>query len=89
MAPERRSEPSSPQMAALSQAITLCLKRKGMSRQEVANGCALNYEHINELARGQGNPTIETLVELCKGLGTTPGQLMTSMDELRGERAQG
>lgn len=75
-------------MAALSQAITLELERKGMSRQAAADRCALNYEHLNELARGHGNPTLETLVELCKGLDTTPGQLLTSADELRGARAR-
>ncbi len=88
MPPERRSEPSSPQMAALSQAIVLELEKKGMSRQAVADRCELNYEHFNELARGQGNPTLETLTELCKGLDTTIGQLMTSVDELRGNSAQ-
>jgi transcriptional regulator with XRE-family HTH domain len=74
-------------MAALSQAILLELEQKGMSRQAAADRCALNYEHFNELARGQGNPTLDTLTELCEGLGTTIGQLMTSADDFRRKSA--
>jgi transcriptional regulator with XRE-family HTH domain len=75
-------------MAALSQAIASHRRDKHMSLQDVAKRCSLNYEHLTELARGQGNPTFETLMELCVGLGTTIGKLMTSVDDFRGERAE-
>ena len=74
-------------MAALSQAITAHRKKRGLSLQAVADGCKLNYEHLCEIARGQGNPTFETLMELCVGLGATIGELMTTMDGFRADRA--
>jgi transcriptional regulator with XRE-family HTH domain len=89
MPPERKSEPSNPNMAALSEAIALHRKEKGMSLQAVADGCDLNYEHLNELARGQGNPTFDTLMKLCDGLKTPIGELMMSVQRIRGGRAGG
>ena len=88
MPPERRSQPRSPGMAALSEAIAFHANDKGMSLQAVADRCALNYEHLTELARGHGNPTFDTLTELCRGLDVTMGQLMTTADAFRGEHAQ-
>jgi transcriptional regulator with XRE-family HTH domain len=72
-------------MEALSEAIALHLEKKGLSQQTVAARCKLSYEQVNELARGQGNPTFKTLMELCEGLDTTIGALMTSVDERRGQ----
>jgi len=59
-----------------------------MSLQDVADRCGLNYEHLGALARGHGNPTLDTLVELCKGLDMTVGQLTTSADSFGGERVE-
>ena len=59
-----------------------------MSLQAVADRCPLNYEHLTELARGQGNPTLNTLMQLCEGMDTTLGQLMTSVDDFRGKSAR-
>jgi transcriptional regulator with XRE-family HTH domain len=70
-------------MAALSEAIALQIAKEGLSQQSVADRCKLTYEQVNDLARGQGNPTLNTLMELCEGLGTTLGQLTTSADECR------
>jgi transcriptional regulator with XRE-family HTH domain len=73
-------------MAALSEAIGLHLAKEGLSQQSVADRCKLSYEQVNDLARGQGNPTFNTLTELCEGLGVTIGQLMTSVDACRRNR---
>jgi transcriptional regulator with XRE-family HTH domain len=74
-------------MAALSQAIAFHRERNGLSLMAVSKGCKLNYEHLCEVARGQGNPTFETLMELCVGLGATIGELMTTLDDFRAGRA--
>jgi transcriptional regulator with XRE-family HTH domain len=88
MPPERRSEPSNPDMAALSEAITHHRNKKGLSLQAVADDCKLNYEHLTELARGHGNPTFQTLMELCEGLDTPIGELMMSVQRIRREHAR-
>jgi transcriptional regulator with XRE-family HTH domain len=89
MPPPIRSEPNSPNMAALSWAITFHRKEKELSLRKIAGRCELNYEHLGELARGHGNPTFDTLMELCMGLDITIGQLMTSVDDFRRDRAEG
>jgi transcriptional regulator with XRE-family HTH domain len=89
MPPPIRSEPNSPKMAALAWAITFHRKKKKLSLRKVAGGCDLNYEHLCELARGHGNPTFDTLMELCVGLQITIGQLMTSVDDCRRHRGEG
>jgi transcriptional regulator with XRE-family HTH domain len=50
--------------------------------------CELNYEHLSAISRGLGNPTFETLMELCKGLDMTIGELMTTLDDFLGDRAR-
>ncbi len=88
MPPPIQSEPSSPKMAALSRAITVHRKKKGLSVRKVAGRCELNYEHLGELARGHGNPTFDTLMELCVGLDITIGELMTTVSDFLSDRAQ-
>ena len=74
---------------AVVKAIALHLAKKGLLQQSVADRCKLSYEQVNDLARGQGNPTLNTLMELCEGLGTTLGQLTTSADECRPNDGEG
>jgi transcriptional regulator with XRE-family HTH domain len=88
MPPPIRSEPSNPKMAALSWAITFHRKNKKLSLRKVAGRCELNYEHLTELARGHGNPTFDTLMEVCVGLDVTIGELMTSVSDFLSDRAK-
>ena len=87
MPPKRQSEPLSDDHAALAQAIELLIAQDaGMTQETVAEDSGMNIRQINELVRGQGNPTYTTLLKLSRGLHVSPGRLMSLVDELR-ERA--
>jgi transcriptional regulator with XRE-family HTH domain len=84
MPPKRRSEPRSEDHAALAQAIELLIAQDArMTQERVAEDSGMNVKQINELVRGQGNPTYTTLLRLSRGLHVRPGELMSLADELR------
>jgi transcriptional regulator with XRE-family HTH domain len=84
MPPRRRSAPLSDDRAALAQAIELLIARHaGMTQATVAEDSGMNIKQINELVRGQGNPTYTTLLRLSRGLHVSPSELMSLVDELR------
>jgi transcriptional regulator with XRE-family HTH domain len=84
MPPRRRSEPLSEDRAALARAIeSLIARDAGMTQETVAEDSGMNARQINELVRGQGNPTYVTILKLSRGLHVRPGELMSLADELR------
>jgi transcriptional regulator with XRE-family HTH domain len=84
MPPKRRSEPRSEDHAALAQAIELLMAEDaGMTQDTVAEDSGMSVKQINELVRGQGNPTYTTLLKLSRGLHISPSELMSLVDELR------
>jgi transcriptional regulator with XRE-family HTH domain len=84
MPPKRRSEPLTEDRAALAQAIELLIAQDGrMTQGTVAHDSGMNVKQINELVRGQGNPTYTTLLRLSRGLHVSPSELMSLVDELR------
>jgi len=84
MPPKRKSKPLSPDHAALAQAIELLIAEDPqLSRKSVAVDGGLNIRQVSTFTRGQGNPTYETLLRLCKGLHVRPSELMTLTDEIR------
>lgn len=87
MPPRRKSEPRSPDHAALAQAIELLIAEDArMTQESVAEESGLNIKQVGELVRGRGNPTYTTLLKLCQGLHVRPGRLMALADELRDKR---
>ncbi|MCW3030926.1 MAG: helix-turn-helix protein [Solirubrobacterales bacterium] len=85
----RRSKPRSPDHAALAQAIEMLIAEDAhMTQETVADDGGLSLKQVNELVRGQGNPTYTTLMKLARGLHVTPGRLMTLSDELRDKRSR-
>ncbi len=87
--PRRKSKPRSPDHAALAQAIELLIAEDAhMTQDTVADESGMNIKQVNELVRGQGNPTYTTLLKLCKGLHVRPGELMRRVDELREKRGR-
>jgi transcriptional regulator with XRE-family HTH domain len=84
MPPRRRSEPRSDDHAALAQAIELLIAEDvRMTQETVAEDSGMNIKQINELVRGQGNPTYKTLLRLSRGLHVSLSELMSLVDELR------
>jgi transcriptional regulator with XRE-family HTH domain len=85
----RRSKPRSPDHAALAQAIEMLIAEDAhMTQETVADDGGLSLKQVNQLVRGQGNPTYMTLMKLARGLHVTLGQLMTLRDELRDKRSR-
>jgi transcriptional regulator with XRE-family HTH domain len=86
MPPQRKSKPRSPDHEALAQAIDFRIAEcEQMSQRSVAHKSGLSFEQVNSYARGQGNPTYETLIRLCEGLELSLGELMTRTDTMRGQ----
>ena len=57
-----------------------------MTLDSVAAESGLDEKHIGTLIRGQGNPTLATLVKLCDGLHVSPATLILRTDELYGRQ---
>ncbi len=69
----------------LGQAVKLLIAEKKLTQSEVADRCALDFRQVNRFTQGLGNPTFNTILQICDGLGVTPGVLMLKVDELEQE----
>lgn len=49
---------------------------KGMSLQDVSYNCELDKSWIGKIERGQRTVTLNTIIELSKGLDVPPSKLM-------------
>lgn len=52
-------------------------KEKGWSQCKASEVCGISEHAFGEVERGKSNPTINTLMQICKGLEITPVGLMT------------
>jgi|HubBroStandDraft_6_1064221.scaffolds.fasta_scaffold918537_3 transcriptional regulator with XRE-family HTH domain len=87
MPPERKAPPRSPTHAALGQAIeVLVAENAEIDKDTVCRRSGLDEKQLGGLMRGTSNPTFETLLRLCEGLGVRIGVLMTKADELEDKR---
>jgi transcriptional regulator with XRE-family HTH domain len=81
---ERKTEPLSPDHAALALATTLFMREsEPPMRQSDVTGGGLSVKQVGEICRGQANPTYLNLLKLSAGLGRSLGQLMTRVDAIR------
>jgi DNA-binding phage protein len=65
----RTAKPRNPRLAALGQAIeSVIAENPDMTQESVAFDGDLDPKQVGTFVRGQGNPTYETLLKLCKGL---------------------
>jgi transcriptional regulator with XRE-family HTH domain len=46
-------------------------KSQGLTQLQLAEMANLSLKHLGEIERGRGNPTLESLHNLCKSLGIT------------------
>jgi DNA-binding Xre family transcriptional regulator len=87
MPPERKAPPRSPTHAALGQAIEVLIAENAeIDKDTVYRRSGLDEKQLGGLTRGTSNPTFETLLRLCEGLGVRIGVLMTKADELEDKR---
>lgn len=61
--------------AKFGQRIRYFRKERRLSQEQLAELCELHPTYIGQLERGEKNPTIETMLQLCKGLQVTPERL--------------
>ncbi len=73
----------------LGEAVKLLIAEKDLTKGKVAERCPLSYRQLSRLIQGRSNPTFDTILQACDGIGVTPGELMLKVDELERELAQG
>jgi transcriptional regulator with XRE-family HTH domain len=86
MPAKRKSKPRSPDHGALAETIVAIIaENPSMSQESVATDGGLSIKLVNSYARGQGNPTYESLLSLAEGLHVRVGELMSRVDEQKDE----
>lgn len=83
MPPRRRSQPRSPEHAALGEAMRRLRQQAGLSQEQLAERAETDLSQIGGIERGTRNPSYATLVRLAAALDTTVGAIATLADEIR------
>ncbi len=83
MPPRRRSQPRSPEHAALGEAMRRLRQQAGLSQEQLAERADTDLSQIGGIERGTRNPSYSTLVRLATALGTTVGAIAILADEIR------
>lgn len=52
-------------------------EKRNMSLLDVSYNCSLDDSHISKIEQGKFNITLGTMLELAKGLGIHPSELLT------------
>jgi transcriptional regulator with XRE-family HTH domain len=81
--PRRRSQPRSPEHAALGEAIRQLRLEAKLSQEQLAERAATDLTQVGGIERGVRNPSYTTLVRLANALETSVGELTTLADRLR------
>ena len=61
---------------ALGDRIKTLRKLRGWTQENLAEQAKVSVQHVGEIERGDGNPTLQSLERLSKGLGLTVSQLL-------------
>jgi transcriptional regulator with XRE-family HTH domain len=83
MPPRRRSQPRSPEHAALGEALRRLRQEAGISQEQLAERAATDLSQVGGIERGLRNPSYATLVRLAAALGTTAGTIAALADEIQ------
>jgi transcriptional regulator with XRE-family HTH domain len=65
----------SPANRALARAIRSTRERRGYSQEGFARHVGLDRSYFGAIERGEFNVTLDTIVKIARGLGTTSGAL--------------
>ncbi|MDQ3726460.1 MAG: helix-turn-helix domain-containing protein [Actinomycetota bacterium] len=84
MPPRRRSQPRSPEHAALGEAIRQLRLEAELSQEQLAERAGTDLTQVGGIERGVRNPSYTTLVRLANALETSVGELTSLADRLRG-----
>ena len=66
--------------------LMLIAENAEIDKDTVYRRSGLDEKQLGGLTRGTSNPTFETLLRLCEGLGVRLGVLMMKADELEDKR---
>lgn len=83
MPPARRSQPRSPEHAALGAAIQRLREGAGLSQEALAEASDVHLTQIGGMERGVRNPSYTTLMRVAVALEVEVGELATLADEIR------
>ncbi len=83
MPPRRRSQPRSPEHAALGEAIRQLRLEAELSQEQLAERASTDLTQVGGIERGVRNPSYTTLVRLAAALETSVGELTSLADRLR------
>ena len=70
---------------ALGNRIKTLRKLRGWTQENLAEQAKVSVQHVGEIERGDGNPTLQSLERRSKGLGVTVSQLL-AVEEPEQER---
>ncbi len=62
---------------ALGERIRKIRKEKDITQEELAWRAEMDFSFLNEIENGKGNPSIETIAKIAKGLGVKVQNLIT------------
>jgi transcriptional regulator with XRE-family HTH domain len=83
MPPRRRSQPRSPEHAALGEALRTLRVDAGLSQEQLAERAGTDLTQVGGIERGVRNPSYTTMLRLAGALGTSVGTIATRADKLR------
>lgn len=58
------------------EAVRATRRRREQSQEELADAAGLHRTHISLIERGLREPSLETLVKLCRGLSVSPREAL-------------
>ena len=58
------------------EAVRTMRRRRELSQEQLADAAGLHRTHISLIERGLREPSLETLVKLCRGLRVSPGEAL-------------
>lgn len=56
--------------------VRMTRRRRRLSQEKLADEAGLHRTHISLIERGLREPSLETLVKLCRALGVSPGEAL-------------
>lgn len=65
-------------VAELAKAIREHRRRAGLTQTELAERAGIGRVYLSQVERAHKNPTVVVLVQLARGLGVQPGELLPS-----------
>jgi transcriptional regulator with XRE-family HTH domain len=81
--PRRRSQPRSPDHAALGEAVRRLRLEAGLSQEQLAERASTDLTQVGGVERGVRNPSYTTLLRLAAALDTSVGELTALAGRLR------